>query len=238
MNRIPNSGDMGIIGGADLSTGELIFVSGFGILMLIYLVLIGIAIANYVLQAFALMRIANRRGIKNGWLAWLPYGNAWVIGSIADHYDGTRGIKRKLRWVILISLLLASALIFVGYIGMMVTVISANVIGGNQEIMYPEMPMQAAISAIIFYIVLIIGIIASMIPSMLQYIAIYKIFESTAPARTVLLFVLSALVPLAQGICLMCVREKGYPFPVETPEEPVPTVPASDEASDNMGISE
>lgn len=46
-----------------------------------------IGLATYVATAIALHAIANRRGIQHAWLAWIPVGNLWIMGSISDHYQ-------------------------------------------------------------------------------------------------------------------------------------------------------
>ena len=43
-------------------------------------------IAAYVLTSLALYAIAERRGLKNAWMAWLPVLNLWILGSISDQY--------------------------------------------------------------------------------------------------------------------------------------------------------
>ena len=53
------------------------------VLMILALVLVaGLILA--VLSALALYTIAKRREIANPWLAWIPLGQAWILGSISD----------------------------------------------------------------------------------------------------------------------------------------------------------
>lgn len=44
------------------------------------------SIALYVLQALGLYTIAKRRGIRHAWLAWVPIGSAWILGSVCDDF--------------------------------------------------------------------------------------------------------------------------------------------------------
>ena len=57
-------------------------------------------IAAYVLTALAYYTVANRRGLKNAWLAWIPVANLWLLGSISDQYryvvKGEYKSKRKI----------------------------------------------------------------------------------------------------------------------------------------------
>lgn len=62
-----------------------------------------LSIALYVLYALGLYTIASRRGIPNAWLAWLPVGNVWILGAIADDYRSRQtGKKHKLRIVMMV----------------------------------------------------------------------------------------------------------------------------------------
>ena len=45
-----------------------------------------LGILLWVLASIGLTTIANRRGLHNGWLSWLPVGYDWTIGNIADQY--------------------------------------------------------------------------------------------------------------------------------------------------------
>lgn len=54
-----------------------------------------LSVVLYVLQALGLQTIAKRRGIRHGWLAWLPLGDLWILACIADDYAGRTGAKWK-----------------------------------------------------------------------------------------------------------------------------------------------
>ena len=46
-----------------------------------------VSLVVYALSALALYTIAKRRGLKNPWLAWIPVGFEWVLGSVSDQYQ-------------------------------------------------------------------------------------------------------------------------------------------------------
>ena len=77
-----------------------------------------IYLATYVLYSLGLYIIANRRGIRNAWLAWLPVGNIWILGAIADDYRARHtGRKHNMRsWLVIsyvvMSVLLVAVLVF------------------------------------------------------------------------------------------------------------------------------
>ena len=70
-----------------------------GILLAVYMLIafvsFAFSVASYILYSMGLYTIANRRGIHNGWLAWLPVGDAWILGSISDQYQYV--VKGKIR---------------------------------------------------------------------------------------------------------------------------------------------
>ena len=87
-------------------------LSILGILGGIVLVVALISLVGYIFQSIGLYTIAKRRGIANPWLSWLPVGNYWIAGSIADQYQekisGSFNIKRFILLGIGIASLLLS----------------------------------------------------------------------------------------------------------------------------------
>ena len=64
---------------------------------------VGIGILAYVFTALSLYTIAQRRGIKNPWMAWVPVLNVWILGCISDQYRYVvKGEVRSRRKVLLI----------------------------------------------------------------------------------------------------------------------------------------
>lgn len=190
-------------------SAEMVAVGMILIILLIYLVIMGIGLASYIMNALALYKIADRRKISNPWMAWLPFTSDWLIGSIVDDYDGRNGIKRKWR-VLLLTLSLASVIgVVVAYIGMFVGMFSMMLQYGETE---PPVGSMLAFIGIV-YIVLIVFAILATAKSFCQVICVYKIFESTVPKKAVKYILLYLLVPLAGPICLLRCKDKGYPYP-------------------------
>ena len=67
-----------------------------------------LGIASYVLTALALYTMAQRRGIKNAWLSWVPVINCWIIGSLSDQYRYVvKGeIKNKRKTMLILTIIL------------------------------------------------------------------------------------------------------------------------------------
>ena len=83
-----------------------------------------ISIAVYVLYALGLYTIAQRRGIANAWLAWIPMGNLWILGCIADDYVArTAGRKPNFRtWLIILNVV--TAVLLAAFLGCCIWVLS------------------------------------------------------------------------------------------------------------------
>ncbi len=183
--------------------------------LMIYLVVVGVFgivfLASYIMNAVALSRLASRRGIKRPWLAWIPVGTDWIIGSIVDEYDERNGIKRKWRVVLLVLLILVlvcAGAYFVGYFYIVFTTFSK--IGVNAALGMSILK-DMIVGLIICYAALIVLVMVGTALNAVRTICFYKIFESTVPKRAVAYLLLMLIVPLAGSICLMLCKEKGYP---------------------------
>ena len=64
--------------------GEGVFGIFFALYAVVILFSLAVSAVFYVLQSLSLYTIANRRGIRNPWLAWIPVGSSWTIGCISD----------------------------------------------------------------------------------------------------------------------------------------------------------
>lgn len=83
----------------------------FGAIQIFFAV--AMSIASYVLSAVALYSIGKNNGVRYPWLAFVPFAQYYVIGSICEEYR-IFGVNIKPLWLILPLLLLlqsAAALI-------------------------------------------------------------------------------------------------------------------------------
>ena len=93
------------------ATGAVGIVTG--ILLVVWFLAMGFSLVLYVLNAVGMYRIAKRRGIHHAWLAWVPIGCNWLLGSISDHYQYV--VKQKVtsrRKILLILSLVTVAVSF------------------------------------------------------------------------------------------------------------------------------
>ena len=173
----------------------------------IYLIMFAIIIAVYVFNSLALQTIAKRRQIQKPWLAWIPIGTEWILGSIADEYESHQGKKTKWRKKLVgfsigmyVSYFVMYAVLVVGVILMS---LNLHNIDGASSVTF--------IIAILFGYFLFLAV--SITYTVFYYICLYKLFKSTDPKNAVIYLVLCILVPFAHPICLTICKNKGYSIP-------------------------
>jgi hypothetical protein len=181
-----------------------------------------ISVAAYVFSALAIYTIAQRRGIKNPWLAWIPMVNVWILGSISDQYRYVaKGEVKNKRKILLGVNILNFILTWAAVIKMIVTVVGV-IVGETYLTDEMEAIRQILVSVAFFAPVAILGIVGFVV----EIMALYDLYSSCEPANNVLYLVLS-LVPgintVARPLFLFLCREKdgGMPPRRETvAEEP------------------
>ena len=79
---------------------EEILATVMAILMGVVGVVLLLSLIFWIICALSLQAIARRRGIRKAWLAWVPIGTDWILGSISDQYrhliQGKITARRKL----------------------------------------------------------------------------------------------------------------------------------------------
>ncbi len=173
-----------------------------GVFLVVYFLILFLAMAfsvlTYVLHSLGLYAIANRRGIANAWLAWLPLGNIWILGNISDQYQYVAKGKIKNRRKIMLGLSIGLfAVYFLWLIGMIVSAVA----GGE----------LAAIVGMIggtFFLM-----IAAIVLTVLEYMAYYDLFQSCQPSNSVLYLVLSVLFNVTLPFFVFFIRKKDLGMP-------------------------
>lgn len=203
----------------DVASGALGVVTG--ILLLFILLMLAFAVVSYVLNAVSFYRIAKRRGIHNAWLAWVPIGNYWLIGSISDQYQYVVNHKMTNRRRILLILGIVTGAMSVVYTVLQTsTLLAFNADAG----MGNEIGM-VAVSMLVYLVWLAVAVTASVF----LYIAYYDLYRSCKPGSAVLFLVLSIFFSVATPFFLIACSnsDEGMP-PKRAPQPPVriPYAPA------------
>lgn len=168
-----------------------------------------ISVACFLLTAYSLYSMAKARELPKPWLAWVPFGNSWILGYLADQYQGRVHQKMVTKRIFLVIL----QIVFAALILLFLDLPSGPRDGVSQYI--------AVRSAILWLvIILVVGIVRSVV----IYITLYDVYRSCTPKWAKLYLVLSILIPgVAQAILLFVCRNKDYgmepPLPGDN-EEP------------------
>ena len=203
------------------SVGDGLAVGAAGVLvavLLIFLLLmLALSVVSYVLGSVGFYRIAKRRGIHHAWLAWIPVGNAWLLGSISDHYQYVAKQKvTKRRRVLLVLQIIAAAFGFIyGFAAALVGIMET---GGS-------IGMVAV--TVIAYLVLL-GV--SVATSVFCYIAYYDLFASCRPGSAVLFLVLGIFFGFTLPFFVFACSGSDRGMPARRVSRPASQIPCQPEA--------
>ena len=182
----------------------------FVIVLIIYLLVAVVSILNYVFTSAALFSVGKRRGLKLYGMAWVPVGQLWLLGCIADQYDRKATGKDKK---------LGRFMLF-GYIALVVAVIAsliAILVGavgiGTSEMMGAAASSGGIAALIVGAVLLLLVWLFLIVWTVFYYIALFKFFRSCSPKNSVWMLVLSILIgALFTSICMLCVRKQDGGF--------------------------
>ena len=197
-----------------------------------------ISIAVYVFTALGLYTLAQRRGLRNPWLAWIPVANVWILGSLSDQYRYVvRGQVRSKRKVLLTLNIISAVMGLV-----MTVVIVAAVI--RCVFSFRGASETEIVNALMGSIM---GVLALCVPwagvaiasAVLSYMALYDIYTSCDPANNTVYLVLSILFGFTQAIFLFLCRNRDDGMPPRRDTQPQYRQPAQEpwEQQDTNGTN-
>ncbi len=209
-------------------------MTGFMVIFyVIYMLFVfGLAMLQYVLMSLGTYTIAKRRGIHKPWLAWIPIGESWILGSISDQYQYVvKGrVKNKRKSLLVLQIVLSAILVafFVAYIGVIVNTFFN--LGPDADVMEAE---SGLISSILWLLVLSLFMTGvSIATAVIQYMALYDLLRSCEPGNAMLYLVLSILFGITQPVFVFLCRKKDGGMPPRR-EEPTNTIPEPQEPWEN-----
>ena len=192
------------------------YILGYGLLGNVGSSLLGIA--AYVLTSWALYTIADRRGIKNPWLSWIPMVNCWIIGSLSDQYryvvKGEVKNKRKTLLILnIISAVVALTLVIVGLVMAVQTATSLFGISVTNSDLGLEF-LDTALGMVVAGFAMAVPILALHIAiKVVRYMAMYDIYTSCTPKNNVIFLVLSIIFPITEPFFLFFTRDQDEGMP-------------------------
>ena len=189
--------------------------------LILVLLMLALSIVSYVLGSTGMYRIAKRRGIHHAWLAWVPVGNSWLLGSISDHFQYVVKKKNTGRRKVLLILQLATVVLSGGYGA---AIAAATIAEGDAG------SIGAVALSVIIYLIMLGAAIATMV---FAYISYYDLFSSCRPGSAVLFLVLGIFfgftLPFFVFACSgtdMGMPAKREPQkPAQIPATPEPVIP-------------
>ena len=174
---------------------------------------LGISLISYVFTSLGYYTLAKRRGLNKPWLAWIPVGNVWIMGSLSDQYRYvTRGRVTNKRKVLLILDIVTTVL------SVLVLVQTAGILAEAIPLMDQFDVSEAQLASIGLKAVGMMGIclvmlVFAIVYAVFTYIAIYDVFRSCDPDNSVLFLVLSILLGVVYPFFVFACRNKDLGMP-------------------------
>ncbi len=209
----------------------------------------GLGVLVYILQALALYTIAQRRGIKKPWLAWIPMVNVWILGSVSDQYQYVvkRQVKNKRKMLLGLNIAITAigSVVLIAAVWLlavlMLMIISIPTIS-DPETLLSNLMYYAGNNIVLLNLLALAGILAiplavlSVIQTVYFYMAMYDVFRSCDPKNSTLYLALSLVgnfvVSGVYCIFLMLCKDKDLGMPPRkrepAPEVIVESAPVSD----------
>ena len=219
------------IGNAGSAAGAVL-----GFFLVFYLLFVAFGVVSYVLQSWGMHTIAKRRGIRNPWLAWLPVGNMWILGSISDQYQYVaKGRVRNRRGGLL--WLTVAMLVFCGLIvGSVFATVFSRIVGigtGGGNVIAGA---SVGVMLLAYFVLFVISVVAAVI----QYMALYDLYVSCEPGNGVLYLILSIFISVVMPFFIFACRKKDLGMPPRKTKEPVVSVeiPVSEAPVEETAVEE
>lgn len=172
-----------------------------------------ISLVAYVLTAYSFYTIAQRRGIKDAWLAWVPVLQLWIVGAIADDYQrkakNTASKKRKILLGLVIAKVAAGIVVAVMVIGAIFALLSAG------YTYYDDWTDWAGVigsfSGLVIAVILLGGI--GVVQKVVEYFALYDVYCSCDPGNSLLFVLVNVFIGITKPIFLLICHKKDGGMP-------------------------
>jgi len=209
------------------ATSEAFGVVGalLGVMAVFYLLIFAFGIVSYILQSIGIYTVAKRRGIHNPWLAWIPVGVLWILGSISDQYQYVvKGRVRNRRKVLL---------------GLSIAIVASSVVAGVSAIVMAvaaivgDSATTAGVGILLTVLFYLAVVVSALILTVYTYIVLYDLFASCDPYNATTYLVLSIFFSVAMPFFIFFSRKKDGGMPprkAEPQPAPRPVLPVVEQA--------
>ena len=197
-------------------TGELAIRMIVVMILAVFLFCGLFGIAMYVLRSLSLYTIAKRRGLSSPWLAWIPVGREWLLGSVSDQYKYlVKGKHQSWRKVVLTlsAVAMVCALVTMGLFATMVGKIVVR-----SPYLYEEQ-IAAAIFPMLLEMMLmaVVTVVVEITAYVFRCLCRYDLYRSCDPKNAVVFLVIGILFSVTEPFFLFACREKDLGMPPRRP---------------------
>lgn len=190
------------------------FMAFYAVYMIvIYGIAIAFSVVSYVLSGKSLSAIARRRGIEKPWLAWVPVGNAWLLGCISDQYRYVvHGLETNNRGKLLkMNIIMLAGSLLVCVVSVAVAIVSDGVAEAG------------ALLSLWILLMLCYGLIALLVIYTVQlYKAYYDLFRSCDPDKSLVYLLVSIFTSYPLPFFVFACRNKDLGMPPRQQPEQLP----------------
>ena len=182
----------------------------------IYLTILGVVLVcclvGWILRSMSLHCIARRRGIRHAWLAWIPVGSRWILGSVADQYQHlVQGKVTSRRKIMLI----------LGAVSMVLSTVAygfsfAQVFAG-MGVLPVEQVETAALAGVIPSM---LGMVVGIVTLVFYHICNYDLYRSCRPNAATAFLVLGIIFAVCEPFFYLACRKKDLGMVVPKPVTP------------------
>lgn len=183
-------------------------------LALYYMFVFAVSLATYLLQAFAIFKMAKNMGYNNPWLAFIPFANVYMFGKVAETYiksDGRPSAKFSKILLTLQIILMAILVLLVVLIVMILFIEATGTYFLNPEI--ETLVASAMVLPVLLAIFAMLGVAIAY--AIINYVALWRIFALYNYKNATLFLVLTLFVGLLTPIFLFVLRNKEPMFTIE-----------------------
>lgn len=182
----------------------------------------------YIFTALSLYTIARRRGLNNAWLAWVPVGFEWLLGSVSDQYQYLVKEKTTSRRKVLLGLSVANgcAALIAGVVAVVMVFKLAFSAAAMTEAQIAQMVLGPLMTVLVAALVLSVVSITLLV---FRCVCMYDVYRSCQPDSATLFLVLGILFGFLEPIFLMICRNKDEGMPPRKPAIEQPPAPQYEE---------
>ena len=192
----------------------------------IYLLIAAIpSVAQYILTSIGLQRLASKHGVPRAGLSWLPIGNMYVLGFLADmaaeHNNADRLGYRKRLVGLSIPIVAITAVVITSLLTLLSWALILATLGIFHETFLGTI---AAILLVVCYGALIPLLILGIKRIVSMYKGLWQIYRMYTKKLAILNLLLSIFVPFSIGIIMITLVDQA-PTEPELPMENEPIDP-------------